>query len=289
MPPSTPDHPTPEEYSISNLFPPRHPLPFPLSLANCLAEAARLPGNSQDPACLWAVREGVARLGPSTCHVLRRTLKDRTCVSCGWSLPGPSYILSEITSPGNPFDYRHHRCINCAAELLVAEGVPGLPMSLHTHWYPAMMEPVNLGLDPADRAEVQRRRSQQQQETPSMRDALALLVWSIESRDAALVLGISEVALGKYCGKYEVPKPRSGFWRKVLWRHPVDDLVPPEVGLLLSRFGWRGNHCDWLERLPWSWRFQWPSVSEVLEAVFPGQPYTVMQIAYLIEEYMDAG
>jgi len=223
----------------------------PISLADCLAQAARLTGNSQDPAYVWAVREGVARLGQLSPYVLRRTLKDRTCVVCGLSMPRLQYVVSQPIREGTPFSYAGHLCIPDAAKDLLPRGVPDMPCVIATHWDPARGEAVNLELDAAGMALVELRRAQRAADETAQREALALLVWSMSTVEAAGLLNISDVALAKRCRKHAVPKPPRGFWQKVIEEHPVDDLIPPAVGPLLARFGWHGDYYDWLDNLPW--------------------------------------
>src|SRR5687768_14556893 len=47
------------------------------------------------------------------------------------------------------------------------------------------------------------------------REQLYQKVWATPAVKHAKELGISDVAIGKICKKYDIPKPPSGYWSKV--------------------------------------------------------------------------
>src|SRR5262245_23974501 len=47
------------------------------------------------------------------------------------------------------------------------------------------------------------------------REELFAMVWERPTQDVAKELGISDVAIGKLCRRFQVPKPPRGYWAKV--------------------------------------------------------------------------
>ena len=49
-------------------------------------------------------------------------------------------------------------------------------------------------------------------------------VWAKPAVHLAKELGISDVAIGKICKKYEIPKPPLGYWAKAAHDHKVNSF-----------------------------------------------------------------
>lgn len=47
------------------------------------------------------------------------------------------------------------------------------------------------------------------------REELESLLWKMPSSKVAKLIGVSDVALGKYCRKNEISKPPRGYWAKL--------------------------------------------------------------------------
>ncbi len=60
------------------------------------------------------------------------------------------------------------------------------------------------------------------------RNEIYELLWSEASKKVAFRIGISDVALGKWCKQYGVPKPPVGYWAKVASGKKVIEKPPLE-------------------------------------------------------------
>lgn len=50
---------------------------------------------------------------------------------------------------------------------------------------------------------------------PPKHEELQKLVWSMPTIEVAALFGVSDVAVGKHCRSYDIPKPPPGFWARV--------------------------------------------------------------------------
>ena len=82
------------------------------------------------------------------------------------------------------------------------------------------------------------------------RQAFFDLMWSKPIKDIAPDFGISDVALAKFCRKYEIPLPGRGYWAKLQAGKPVMAFALPPRGLgrhetiTLGRDEWQGREAQ---------------------------------------------
>ncbi len=69
------------------------------------------------------------------------------------------------------------------------------------------------------------------------REQLYQLVWQKPATELSKELGISDVAIGKMCKRFDIPKPNAGYWAKVAAGKPVIKVALPKAK------SWFFDHC----------------------------------------------
>ncbi len=232
-----------------------------LSLEEVLEQAVKTGGNSQAPAHIWAVREGLLRL--ETCpYILRRAFAERTCRECGLTPLRLEYMVSVETEPGSPSWYEQHLCISCMAEILLSEtSLWGFVLNRvgATHWDTQLglevdFRDVYVG-DESAQSIIAGHQETARRDRDMAREGLTLLTWTLPLADVARVAEMSEIGVAKLCRQNGVSVPGDEIWGDLHQEYAVEAWLDDDTGRILHKYGYDPDefpcYQDWLDNLPW--------------------------------------